>query len=129
MSSSFIFLDGIELSSGLIWTDEFDWTPIKQKVSRALDGTMMIQEGVMQAGRPITLKGERDLGWVTRLQLEQLQTRLAKAENMQLTLADDRVFTVRWRQSDKPIDAAPIRRIAVPRPTDVYVVSLKLLTV
>lgn len=129
MSSSFIFLDGIELSSGLIWVDEFDWTPIKQKITRTLDGSNLIQEGVMQAGRSITLKGERDLGWVTRQQLEQLQTRLAKPENMPLTLADGRGFTVRWRQSDKPIDAVPLLRIAVPRPTDVYVVSLKLLTV
>jgi len=57
----------IQLPKDLEWIDEFTWSPIQQTVSTTLTGALVIQESKQKKGRPITLQGKDDMGWVARL--------------------------------------------------------------
>lgn len=63
-----ITLDGIELPTGLLWSDEFASTRVTQTVRRTLDGSVVVFYGEMRAGLPITLESEPDAGirWTDR---------------------------------------------------------------
>jgi hypothetical protein len=122
-------LNGIVLDAGLLWADEFEWSPVVQKTQRALDGTLVVSEAALKKGRPITLTGGADHGWVPRSALEQLYALLGSVPPLVLQLADGRSFDVRWRHAEKPIDARALRELALPSPSDPYVVTLKLITV
>lgn len=102
-------LDSIELPDDLIWEDEFSWSPVVQNTGYSLTGALLIQENTKQAGRPITLVGSSDMGWITRSTIEALKTkRDAAGSEMTLTLPDDRSFTVMFRQEDTPLDFSPV---------------------
>lgn len=125
-----ITLDTVTLPGDLLWVDEFDWTPVEFSTRYTLDGALVIEQGTRQAGRPITLAGADDRGWITRQTLEALYA-LAQSPSagMPLTLADGRTFTVVFRHDATPIEAAPVIPVS-PAPTDLYYsVTIRLLEV
>lgn len=90
-----ITLDTVTLPSGCVWRDEFDWTPFAlSEIQYSLTGVPIIQYGVKQAGRPITLVGGKDFAWLTRTEVAALKALLDAGEEMTLTLHDARTFTV-----------------------------------
>lgn len=98
-------LDTIDLPDDLIWSDEWEWTPYGETAEHSLTGNQIVQlSEPAQAGRPITLQGAEDRGWVERPTLENLQAALGN-ESMTLELGDGRTFTVGWRHGDTPIEA------------------------
>ena len=71
----------IALSDGLItvtlpddmdWTDEFSYSPIVQSVNESVTGASILQIGVKQAGRPITLRGTTERAWIKLPIVQQL---------------------------------------------------------
>ncbi len=113
-----IMLDSLPLCDGLVWSDEFAWSPVSQSTDYSLTGALIIQESTRQAGRPITLIGQssgRDhTVWISRANLIVLRTALAVvgAEHT-LTLHDARAFTVMAVQDGSgPIDAEPLPAVA-----------------
>lgn len=104
-----MLLDSIVLPDDLVWEDEFAWSPVVQSTGYSLTGALLIQENIKQKGRPITLIGSSDMGWVVRTTIESLETKrdIAGLE-MTLTLPDARSFTVMFRQSDTPLDSSPV---------------------
>ncbi len=56
----------IDLPKDLEWVDESSWSPIEQSTEYSLTGAFLIQEGVKQKGRAITLVGKDDMAWVDR---------------------------------------------------------------
>jgi hypothetical protein len=56
----------IDLPKDLEWVDESTWSPIEQSSEYSLTGAFLIQEGVKQKGRAITLVGKDDMAWVDR---------------------------------------------------------------
>ena len=53
----------ITLPQDMRWADEFDWTKTAQaEPQRTLSGGLVIQQGIKQNGRPVTLAGD----WVYR---------------------------------------------------------------
>lgn len=50
-----ITLGALVLPSGLVWSDEFAWTPVAQNIERTLTGALVIEEATKTAVRPITL--------------------------------------------------------------------------
>ena len=62
----------LELSDRLIWTDEFDWTPVVSAVRWGTTGAMQVHVGTRQAGRPITLDGRESEAWISRALCDQL---------------------------------------------------------
>jgi hypothetical protein len=116
-------LDTFELSPHLVWTDEFDYTSVDQEVSYASEGALIIQEGVKQAGRPITLEGQ-----ISRADL--LALRAMSETRTQHTLTfNGEAFEVRWRYKDKPYSATPLVDYANPGDDDFYSVTLRFIEV
>lgn len=117
-------LAGIELDDEIAWTDELDWTPIEQSLSRGQTGHMIVQEGTKVGGRPMTLTMT-----LTRATIDQLRAQLTVAQ-MPLVLYGT-TYQVRWRHSDKPIEATPVVDYVNPAsmPTLAHSVTLRLIEV
>lgn len=108
-----ITLGAIPLPDTLVWEDEFEWTPIQETNEFSLTGVPIVQQGVKQAGRPITLTGKSDgtyhTGALTRSALMALQTALSAAgATFTLALHDGRTFTVAPRHEAGALDAEPL---------------------
>lgn len=102
-------LDTIELPDDLVWQDEYAWSPVMQNVSYSTTGALFIQESVKLSGRPITLTGKSDTGWIQRSVVAALQEFAETAgKQMTLTLKDGRTFNVMFRQNEKPIDVVNV---------------------
>lgn len=71
LQASVLGLD-IQLPQDLEWIDEFSWSPIQQTVDTTLTGALVIQESTQLRGKPITLQGKDDMGWIQRSVGEQL---------------------------------------------------------
>ena len=56
----------LQLPQDLEWVDEFTWSPVQQSVTTTLSGALVVQESLQKKGRPITLQGKDDMGWVQR---------------------------------------------------------------
>ncbi len=125
-----ITLDGIELPTGLLWSDEFASTRVTQTVRRTLDGSVVVFYGEMRAGLPITLESEPDAGWMTRSQVEALALRAASPGGVYTLALRNQTLSVMFRHHDAPaFDARPLVPLANPQPGDFYLATLKLMTV
>jgi hypothetical protein len=63
----------IALSDRLVWTDEFSWSPVVQATVYSTTGALLVDVGVRQAGRPITLEGIESAAWITRSVCDAIQ--------------------------------------------------------
>lgn len=102
----------IYLPEEYLWVDEYSWAPPVHSSDYTLSGAQVIQTAVRLAGRPITLQGENDSGWIDITTLNQLHA-LASVEGktMTLTLADARSFQVMFNHDGGAvIDAKQIAR-------------------
>lgn len=124
-----ITLDNITLPEDLIWTDEFNWSPRQQSESHSLTGALIVEIGLKQAGRSITLVGGEQAAWIDRDTLAALHAKLSSTANMTLTLNDARTFSVMFKSGDQPINAAPIIDYSTPDGADWYSISIKLMQV
>ena len=89
-------LHDIQLPQDLEWADEFTWSPIQQNIETTLTGALVIQESKQLRGRPITLQGKDDMGWVQRsLGEDLLELRDTAGCVMQLTYEKyvDNIYT------------------------------------
>lgn len=121
-------LDAITLPDDLIWSDEFDFVPMQQQESYTLTGALIVETGLKQAGRPITLSGV-DSGWITRQTLKSLYAKLSSAAVMVLTLQDARTFNVIWRNGQQPIEAKPVQENINFQDGDYYTLTIRLMQV
>lgn len=55
-----------QLSDRLHWADEFSWTPVAQDAGYSITGALLVNVGLRQAGRPITLEGANTQAWLPR---------------------------------------------------------------
>lgn len=128
----------ITLPEDLHWVDELTPWKVSQVIEYSLTGAMIIQESAKLAGRPITLQsgtaGGSAYGWATREQVEALQALEATAGGV-MTLsvptheAANRTYTVRFRRDTAAIEAAQIKIVLPPAPTDWYSLVLRLIQV
>ncbi|MGQ9815176.1 MAG: hypothetical protein ACUVR3_08505 [Candidatus Roseilinea sp.] len=136
-----ITLDAIRLPDGLRWEDELTWTPISQATEYSLTGALLIQEGVRQTGRPVTLvggrSGHRSYAWMTRAEVIALRAALdVTGTRFTLTLHDGRRLPVTARHDgDGPLNVSPVPIVddigpADPKPGTLYVLNtLRLMLV
>lgn len=121
-------LGSLELPRTLIWVDEFDWVAPLRAHEYSLTGALIVDQAVRQAGRPITLEGVANHGWVRRDVLTQLHTLASTAGGpLPLTLADGRTYAVRFAPGD-PLQAHAIARAELPPDAFPYYVTLRLVT-
>ena len=123
----------VPLENGFLWSDEFDWKPIEQNQERAIDGTLIIQEGKKKSGRPITLSPSDSQGWIKRSSLSILKDWSAlQAEQFTLIFEyphDTRQFNVIFNHSDGAINAKPVMGFPTVSDGDYYEVTFKFLEV
>lgn len=125
-----ITLDALTLPDGLLWVDELDWTPVQQSETYTLTGALVLESGIKQAGRPITLQGGESYGWISRTVLLAVQALVAANSVHTLTLHDARTFQVCFRQGSGPLSANLILLKQNPAGSDWYNnVILRLMTV
>jgi hypothetical protein len=63
----------VTLPDALSWADEYSWSPVEQTKTYTTTGALLIEEGIKQAGRPITLEGAADRTWCTRALVDVLR--------------------------------------------------------
>lgn len=116
-------LGSLTLPDDPVWIDEFDTSPVVQAIERSLTGALIIEEATTTKGRNITL----DVAWLTRAELLALKA-LADVPDTDYSLTIlQGSFTVRFRRP--PYEVKPIRGLADPDSTDVYQVTVNLMTV
>ncbi|UUM26280.1 hypothetical protein NQU59_11230 [Acinetobacter colistiniresistens] len=123
----------VQLEDGFLWSDEFDWKPIEQSQERAIDGTLIVQEGKKKSGRPITLTPPPEQGWVKRSELSIIKDWSA-LQNEQFTLIfeyphDTRQFNVIFNHAEGAIEAKPVLGFPTVSDGDFYEVTFKFLEV
>lgn len=122
----------VELDPDLFWSDEFAWQAVQQQVGYSLTGSLIVQQGTMQAGRPVTLVPEDDSSaWMSRAVVEQLQA-WANTPLLTLTLAGLRGSSrsVSFRQQDgAAVEARPVLHFSDVDPDDNYRVTLRLMEI
>lgn len=123
----------VPLENGFLWSDEFDWKPIEQNQERAIDGTLIIQEGKKKSGRPITLSPSDSQGWIKRSSLSILKDWSAlQAEQFTLVFEyphDTRQFNVIFNHAEGAIDAEPVKGFPTVSENDFYKATLKFIEV
>ena len=123
-------LGAIQIPRGLVWADEFAWHPVLREAEYSITGALLLDASTRLAGRPITLQGSEDAGWLPRTTLLALY---ALAENASathaLTLADGRTYTVTFAAGDTPIEAAPLARPELPPAAWPYIATIRLIEV
>lgn len=122
---------GIQLPSDMVWEDEFGWDKVQRAASYSVTGALIMDVGVKQAGRPITLTGQADAGWIQRQSLRALyelaETQPAAVHT--LRLADGREYPTTFAPDGAPIVATPIGRPDMPPDEWPYFITLRLIEV
>lgn len=122
--------EAVTLSDGFLWSDEFDWNPIEQKQDRAVDGALIIQEGIKKSGRPITLTADKNMAWLKRHIVSKLKDWSILQEKFELQFNyfhDKRTFNVLFNHQDKAIEASPVLEHPSISDDDEYNVTLRFL--
>lgn len=129
-----VTLAEILLPNDLLWVDEFRWTPVASSSSYSLAGSLIIEQGVKLAGRPITLEPpDNEMAWVSRATHAALRAAAATpARRFKLMLeypTDAREFLVAFAPVDDPIDGNPVKGFPEHEPDSWFSVKLKFIEV
>lgn len=118
----------IPLDTGMLWEDEFTWLPAVSNARRAVDGTLLIEASALPSGRPITLTGGEDHGWISRATVNGLRALLGVAgQAMTLTLDDGRVFAVAAVPGEPALEARMVMAFGRPVDLDFYIATVRLI--
>lgn len=80
-----ITLNGIALTSDLLWIDEYAWSPVAQQVDIMSDGAVVVQAETQQTGRSISLLGGDSYGYVKKSVVEAVRA-LSEEAGLEMTL-------------------------------------------
>lgn len=122
-----MLLDAIALPTDLLWVDEYSWSPVKQTLTAAVDGTLVIEAAAALAGRPITLQGDTDYAWISRATLEALRLKQAQPGLVMVLTLLGETHNVLFNQPG--ITAKLIVDYSNPAAEDIYSVTLKFIEV
>ena len=121
--------EAVPLEDGFLWSDEFEWKPIEQKLERAIDGTAIIQEGKKKSGRSIALvPADKEMGWIKRRDLRSLLVWSALQEQFTLEFEyphDNRHFNVIFNHEAGALEAKPVKDLPTISEDDYYNVTMR----
>ena len=121
--------EAVPLEDGFLWSDEFEWKPIEQKLERAIDGTAIIQEGKKKSGRSIALvPADKEMGWIKRRDLRSLLTWSGLQEQFTLEFEyphDNRHFNVIFNHEAGALEAKPVKDLPTISEDDYYNVTMR----
>ncbi|WP_286694079.1 hypothetical protein [Spongiibacter sp. UBA1325] len=117
----------IDLPNDLQWVDEFAWSAVEQQKDYSLTGAVIVQQGVKQKGRPITLQSNGG-AWIKRSTLKALQAFYDTPDQVfELDLWGE-IYAVQFERPDG-LGADEVLRQADPDPDHYYTITLKLFEV
>lgn len=120
----------IALPDDIQWQDELEWSAVAQAApQRTLSGGLVIQQGVKQNGRPVTLAG--DWAWHKKADLLRLRE-WGDVPELVMTLAhpDGRSFDVIFRLHEKQFAKAEAVAFCAPETDETpYLATINLMTV
>jgi len=107
----------VVLPKDLQWVDELTWGAVEQSVDYSLTGVLLIEEGLKQKGRFITLSGLDNMAWITRekgLILQAMQNSPGLIMTLEFFNSEDEEevlfsYNTMFRHFEKP--AVDIKRI------------------
>lgn len=125
--------DVLVLSDSLYPEGEHDWSAIVSNTKYALDGTMIVEQSVRQAGRPYVMQAPDGHGVLSRTTVNALKSERDKlgATFWLDYLADGAVRRVKviFDTTGEAIEANPIKGSTSPELTDYYNVTLRFLEI
>lgn len=123
----------IVLSDSLYPESEHDWSAVVSSNKYALDGTMIVEQSVRQAGRPYVMQAPDGHGVLSRATVNALK---AERDKLGATfwldyLADGAVKRVKvmFDTTGEAIEAKPVKNTTSPELTDYYNVTLRFLEI
>lgn len=124
----------IILSDSLYPIDDLNWSAVASNQQRALDGTLIIQQGIKKYGKPLTLQSPDDMGWLTRETVNKLAS---ERDKLSATfwldyLADGAVKRVKVAfdtSKDNAVEAKPVKGFNSPQLDDPFLVTLRFIEV
>lgn len=123
----------IVLSDSLYPDAEHDWSSVVSNTKYALDGTMIVEQSVRQAGRPYVMQAPDGHGVLSRATVNALKSERDKlgATFWLDYLADGAVKRVKvmFDTTQEAISATPIKGSTSPQLTDYYNVKLSFLEI
>lgn len=123
----------IILSDSLYPDAEHDWSAIVSSTKYALDGTMIVEQSVRQAGRPYVMQAPDGHGVLSRATVNALKSERDKLGSTFWLdyLADGAVKRVKviFDTTQEAINATPIKGSTSPQLTDYYNVKLSFLEI
>ena len=123
----------IELDDDMYPTDEHEWSSVVSNTKYALDGTMIVEQSVRQAGKPYTMQAPDDMAWLSRSTVNALK---AERDKLGATfwldyLADGAVKRVKvmFDTTGDAITARPVKDFISPSLDDLFIVTLRFLEI
>jgi hypothetical protein len=125
-----IVINGITLDHDSTWEDEFKFSYKEVVADRTLEGEIVTQSYDKIAGRPITLKGDNNHGWLKRSTVLAL-TALDSSSVFDFDVTIYGVtYRCRLRKEDSPaLEFDPITNVNMPDSNFWYYGTIKLITV
>lgn len=124
-------LAGVDLPDDLVWSDELNYSAVAQNKQRTLTGSLIVQESLKLKGRPITLTGSAEHGWIERSVLLQIQALVDTVDNDMVLIFNSQSYNVRFdrENGNSPIETQQIIDCSDPSANDPYSITVKLMTV
>lgn len=109
------------LPPDLIWTNEFQWTPIVQASERSITGALILDTGVKTGGRPIVLQGAENTAWLLRAEARALLDAWVSLPGQVFTLTlNGRALQVVFDHEAGPLELKPVVDYSDPIDNDYY---------
>ena len=118
------------LSDRLVWDDEFSWSPVEQSLEYSSTGALIVDVGVKQSGRPITLQGTETAAWIQRALCDTLYA-WAKLPGADFTLVVRGTSRNVIFNHPSGFDAVPVWKLAdgEETPDQLFVPTLKFIEI
>lgn len=117
--------ESLTLSDDLLWADEFSWRDVAQtELTRTLSGGYVIQQGLKQKGRPISLEPPDNMAWHTRAIAQKLQAWAGQPETVFSLEMTQGTFDVLFVE----LSAEPVLGFGGEKASDWFKVKIRFLT-
>lgn len=107
-----------------LWVDRFEWSPVVQKIERALNGAQHVEPSVISQGRPITLATEI-LDFAT---FEALQTHASANQDVFTMTINGTNYDVLWLHQPKAVSGEDWEKYSDRDPEHMTDVTLTFIT-
>lgn len=113
----------------LVWTDEFAFSTVASSARRSIGGFLIRDYSLVTGGRPITLAGAADSGWIKRSDVATLRSWLDDIDATFMLDIHGQEFECEFdRSRNPPIDLAHVIDYSDPSDDDFYYGTLKFIT-